>query len=258
VFFQQFSVLRIKGIPLSVDIDSLALFFVTFDYQGKTSSAPLVFRRTTKGEVWFLPEGSRSLDYLLASDWFDSLSRDTDKADSYECKPAEIARATHRVPISTDPALALEDRSYLYLTGWSAGEASATELSKRIESTLRTLKASLKAYDGASLLQSLEPVGAKRLKDWWATAGATERANYISTVVSQEPFFVLDLNPLLVLYSKSKDNVPRVMYLVRDQEGTLRWTNSYYGTTLDLIFKNGPLYDAAKSSPPFDAFSIRR
>jgi len=87
----------------------------------------------------------------------------------------------------------VEDRSYLYLTGSPVGEASTTGLSKRIESTLRSLKASLRAYDSASLLKSLEPVGAKPLKGWWATADATERANYISAVVSQKPFFAFHL-----------------------------------------------------------------
>jgi len=258
-FFQQFSVLTVKEIPRSIQINSLILFFLTFDYQGKVSSAPLVFRKASENEFLFLPERSTSLDYFLVSEWFDTLSRSADKADFYYCTSAEIGRASYRVPISSDPAVAAEDRSYLYLAGSQLGETSPpTELATRIESTLSTLKASLTAYGGAALLPTFGPLGAKRLKDWWATADTSERSNYISAVVTQKPFFVFDLSPLIVLYTKSDDKIPRIMYFTPDEKGSLRWTNSSYGTTLDRIFKNGPLYDAAKLVPPFSSFLIRR
>jgi hypothetical protein len=258
-FFQQFGVLTVKEIPRSIQINSLILFFLTFDHQGKVFSAPLVFRKAGENEFWFLPEGSMSLDYLLVSEWFDTLSASADKVDSYHCTSAEIARASYRVPISSGPAVAAKDRSYLYLAGSQLGKIfPPTELATRIESTLSNLKASLMAYDGAAPLPTFGPLGAKRLKDWWATADASERSNYISAVVTQEPFFVFDLSPLIVLYTKSHHNIPRIMYFTPDGKGSLRWTNSSYGTTLDRIFKNGPLYDAAKLAPPFSSVLIRR
>ena len=254
-FFQQFSVLNVAAIPNSVQVDSLVIFFITVEYEGKFTSAPLVFRKATESQFWFLPEKSKSLGYSLAREWFEAASKNAQKSDAFYCTTAEIAKASYRMPVSSDPAVAAQDRSYLYLAGFQLGENTPlTDLKKRIEVTLNTLKASLAGYDGAAPLTTLSAVGEKRLKEWWATADANQRENYISAITTQKPFFVFDLNPLIVLYTKSDDGVPRIMYFTPGQHGALLWTNSAYGTTFDRIFKDGPLYNAAKLVPPFKSF----
>ena len=258
-FFQQFSVLSVTEIPQSVQVDSLVIFFITVEYQGKATSAPLVFRKASENQFWFLPERSKSLGYSLAREWFEAASKNAEKSDAFYCTTAEIAKASYRMPISSDPAVAAQDRSYLYLAGFQLGEsAPQTELTKRIEVTLNALKRSLAGYDGAGPSTTLTAMGEKRLKDWWATADGSQRKNYISAITTQKPFFVFDLSPLIVLYTKSDDGVPRVLYFTPDQRGALLWTNSSYGTTFDRIFKDGPLYNAAKLDPPFKSFFAQR
>jgi len=204
------------------------------EYEGKFTSAPLVFRKATESQFWFLPEKSKSLGYSLVREWFEAASKNAQKSDAFYCTTAEIAKASYRMPVSSDPAVAAQDRSYLYLAGFQLGENTPlTDLKKRIEVTLNTLKASLAGYDGAAPLTTLSAVGEKRLKEWWATADANQRENYISAITTQKPFFVFDLSPLIVLYTKSDDGVPRIMYFTPGQHGALLWTNSAYGTTFD-------------------------
>jgi hypothetical protein len=258
-FFQQFSILNVTDIPRSEQVDSLTIFFITFEYEGKVSSAPLVFKKADENQFWFLPERSKSLEYSLAREWFEATSKNAENPDASYCTPDEIAKASYRIPVSSDPAVEAGDRSYLYLAGFPLGEkAPQTELTRRVDATLNTLNKSLAGYDGAAPLAILAGVGAKRLKDWWATADTSERNNYISAVTTQKPFFVFNLSPLVVLYTKGADNVPHVMYFMPDEHGTLLWTNSSYGTTFDRIFKDGALFNAAKSVPPFKSFLIQR
>jgi hypothetical protein len=259
-FFEQFSVLTVTEVPLSIQVDSLVIFFISVDYQGKVSKAPLVFQKAGENQFWFLPERSNSLEYALARDWFEVASKNTGTpSDSVYCTAREIERASYRIPVSSDAAVLAQDRSNMYLTGFRAGQSAAQgELTTRVQATLNALNASLAVYNGGTPLTTLTPTGAKRLADWWGTADANEHRNYVSAIVTQKPIFIFDLSPLIVVYTKSDSDVPRIMYFTPDLHGALLWTNSSYGTTFDRIFKDGPLYDAATQVPPFRSFSIQR
>ena len=258
-FFQQFGALELSAIPRSIQVESLTVFLLTVVFQGHATSAPMVFRKGGNGQNWFLPDKSKSLAYSLARDWLDAMQQ-AEISDSLYCQQSAIAQATHRIPLGSDPAVPEKDKSFLYVKGVPANAPAVgqPDIRNSVDAALQTVKTALSSYQGTVLLSPIANVGAKRLKDWWEKASATERSNYVQSVVSQRAVFVFDLSPLLVLYSQSENGIPRVMYFVPDQNNRLMWTNSSYGTTVDRIFKDGVLYDAARATPPFGALALKR
>ena len=251
-FFEQFGELTIKSITRSIRIDDLTIFFLTVDFHGKISEAPLVFKEDGPDTVWFLPKPPPSIEFALAKDW---IRADQSSSDVVNCSPEKVDRANIRLPLTSSTSPATKDQSYLYLEGSGVGVGvQQSEDTKRVLITLKKLKEALTAYQGGAPLAELDTLGAQRLQEWWSSADDSERKAYVSAVVSEEPFFVFDLNPLFVVFTRSGKQAPHVLYFAPSRGGTLLWTNSSYGSTFDRIFKTGPLYESATPEPPFSSW----
>src|SRR5205809_5129008 len=56
------------------------------------------------------------------------------------------------------------------------------------------------------------PEGGGRLKQWFATAPRTERDRCKTAFIEQQPFFVFDESPLLVVYTRTRTREIQVLY----------------------------------------------
>src|SRR5881397_3316440 len=74
------------------------------------------------------------------------------------------------------------------------------------------MKAALRVGDVDAFANDMTPEGGGRLKQWFATAPQNERDHYKTAFVEQQPFFVFDESPLLVVYVRTAQRDVQVLY----------------------------------------------
>ena len=251
-FFQQFEALEIIGVPRAYTFDGLAVFYGRFRSPQHMLFAPLVFAHENDGTFGFLPTRTDKPTYHIVDDWFNAPWGAGPSSKPAYCSDAEVKRASDRmslaVPAGTPvwhPSQLLFARSPLEKTG----EQSA--LAAKVKSTVDEMRAALTADKIDDFVKHMTPEGGGRLKQWFTTADETDRTRYRTSFLQQQPFYFLDLSPLIVVYTKLQDDTVQVMYFTAKNDNALLWTNSSHVTVSDKIFKRGPLYNAASLPRPF-------
>ena len=122
----------------------------------------------------------------------------------------------------------------------------------------------MKAGDIETFVRYMTVEGGGRLLQWWASAPRDERERYRTMFLQQEPFFIFDQSPLVVVYirigvpdaSKPTGVAPGVqlLYFTQNAAGEWVWTNSSHVTVADRVFKDNPMAAAAASPQPFARF----
>jgi len=258
-FFQQFEVLELVAMPRAYEFDGLAVFFAKIRFKQQTFFAPFIFASEDDGSFGFLPYRTDTVTYQLVDDWFNSMWGPAATANPAYCTGEDIKRATHRVsPVpSSGTANWAGPRSSLFLVGASLDTPGRlTTLVSRVTATIKDLKSALAGRGIDDFAERLTPEGARRVKEWFATADQTERRRYQAAITEQQPFFLFDASPLVVVYTKSPV-VVQVMYFTFKAGNRLLWTNSSYITVADRVFKRGPLYDAAAPDQPFSSIALK-
>jgi hypothetical protein len=251
-FFQQFETIQLIAVPRAYLFDGWAVFFGTFQSAAETAVVPLVFAHGAGDTFGFLPARTKGVTFALVNDWITATTAAGQKAPAY-CDDAAVRRATHRLVL----APAAWRPSTLLLTGVSldaptrpagrAGEAAAA---------IDQMKAALKGGNVGAFLAHMTPQGAGQLKGWLDKAPPAETDAYKTAFVEQQPFFVFDESPLIVVYTKTKPGQIQVLYFTAGDRGLL-WTNSAYVTTADGVFKQGPMLAAAATAKPFSAMAVK-
>jgi hypothetical protein len=134
----------------------------------------------------------------------------------------------------------------------AAGELAG--LATRVKTTFAEMKAALVKPGIDAFAKHLTAGGADRLKQWYSSAQGNERDQYKSAIGDQTPFFLFDLGPVVVVYTRSSTRDVQVMYFTYTASNELAWTNASYITTADDVFKQGPLFEAASTEKPFSRF----
>ena len=256
-FFIQFETLNLLAIPRAYEFDGLVVYFAKIQYKERIAFAPLVFASEDDGSFGFLPYQTETLTYRLVRDWFESTWRGGAPTNAVYCTNEEINRATHRISLGSAPAPRNRAGrpSQLFLTGASFDSPGATaNLVARTKSSIEELKSAI--ANGGDFARYMTPEGGRRLKEWFASAGPADRRKYAALVVDQQPFFLFDASPLVVVYTRLHAGV-QVLYFTLGSGRELLWTNSSYITEADALYKHGALYDASLLDPPFSRFAIR-
>jgi hypothetical protein len=250
-FFKQFEMLELLSAPRSYEFDRLAVFFIRVRSARKIFYAPLVFARQSDGSFGFLPHRSRSTTFQMVEDWFQAKWGPAGSDNPVYCTDDQVKGATHRVSLdpSTDPQVAHPGR--LFLKGASLDTPG--DLATKVKARVAELKATLTDKGIDDFIKLLTPEGGNRLKQWYASAEDKERNVYKASITEQQPFFLFDASPLLVVYLKPPTGRVQVMYFTIGAANELLWTNSSHITVADRIFKNAPLYDAAGGEKPFSS-----
>jgi hypothetical protein len=249
-FFAQLAVIELVAVPRAYEFDGLLVFFGTFKAADQTAVVPLVFA-TRKGETFgFLPARARGVTFTLVSDWFTATAPPGSSTPAY-CEPAVVKRATHRVAL----AGSRWQPSALLLSG--APLESPSPAGALVSATIDRMKAALREGKVSAFLGDLTPEGAARLGPWLETAPAAEVQAYKSAFVEQQPFFVFDASPLIVVYTRTPTGLVQALYFTPRGDTRLAWTNSSYITVADQVFKQGPLHTAAAAKPPFRGLVIK-
>src|SRR5262249_23668973 len=102
----------------------------------------------------------------------------------------------------------------------------------------------------------LTPEGAERLKEWYRTADQRDKEVYKQYIIEQEPFFIFDASPLIIVYTKTPAHLVQVMYFT-PSGSRLVWANATLVTVADKLFKSGPLFSAAMLNKPFRGLEIK-
>ena len=186
------------------------------------------------------------------SDWYAPDAAAPPEAPAY-CTDAEVKRATHRVALGAStwrPAL-------LHLTGAPLdASGSPGGIATEVKSTIDQMRTALRGSDMEPFLKYITPEGALRLRDWFATAALKDRDDYKNAFASQQPFFVFDESPLIVVYTRTPTGV-QVLYFTVTADKRLLWTNSSHVTVSDQVFKEAPLLAAAAGQNPFSTLVIK-
>lgn len=171
------------------------------------------------------------------------------------CDHRDITRATHRISLGAPPGPPNQHPSQLFLIGAPFDKPGAlASLVVRTKSTIEALKSALAG--GGGFVKYMTPEGGRRLQDWFASANQTDRHKYAAAVTEQQPFFLFDASPLVVVYTRSRGRA-QVMYFTLNAHRELLWTNSAYIVEADKLYKQGPLYDAALLDQPFSSLAIK-
>jgi hypothetical protein len=251
-YFDQIRTFGITHVERAYEFDGLFVFFAGLK-QGKGPQPFAPFAFVLEGETFrFLPNRSGiGTTYLLVRDWFNAAWGPSTAAEPAYCDDATVARASHRV--SLDPKAA--QPSTLFLRGASLATPGAlADVAARVIATDAAMKETA-AKGAEALARHMPPVGAGRLAKWAKTAPELERRNYADAILRSRPFFVFDLGTVLVLFTQTPQGL-QVMYFTAGSEKTLLWTNSSRGTNADIIFKQGSVFQAAQTEPPFIALAI--
>jgi len=255
-FFQQLQTIRLVSVPRAYELDGLVAYFGKFQSPTQTAYVPLVFTHQGDGSYLFLPMRSKQTTFNIVEGWFAPSGRGTDSP-TY-CTDAEVKRATHRVALA---GASVWRPSTLTLTGGSL-EASArpspvSAMAAQVKSTIEQMKSAVRGADISGLYEHMTPEGASRLRKWYETAQPQEREQYKAALIDQQPFFVFDESPLVVVYTKTKLSGVQVLYFTATADQRLLWTNSAHITDSDQVFKRGPLVAAASAATPFSTMVIK-
>jgi hypothetical protein len=252
-FFQQLGSFELMSVPRGYVFDGQAVFFAKFRTPQSTFYAPFVFSRAGDGSFGFLPRRTRSTTYQLVESWFQGKWGPSNSATPSYCTADEVKRASHRFQIEGSPMGKEGRASHMYLAGASLKEPGGlAALATKVRARITEMKAALNGAGIDAFAALLTPEGGNRLKDWYKTAEQKDRSEYKAAIKDQEPFFLFDASPLVVVYLRdSAGDHPQVMYLVSGEGQDFLWANSSHLTVADKVFKSGPLYDAAQSEKPF-------
>jgi len=257
-YFQQLGVIALVAMPRAYEFDGLVVFLAELRLKEQTAFfAPFVFASEDDGSFGFLPYRTTTVTYQLVQDWFDSTWRPAATTSSTYCDQGDIKRATHRISLGSSPGAPNRagHPSQLFLIGAPIdGPGEATNLVARVKSTIENLKSAL--ANGGDFVKYMTPEGGRRLKDWFASGDPTDRRKYASLVTEQQPFFLFDASPLVIVYTRSRVGV-QVMYFTLNANKELLWTNSAYIVEADNVYKRGPLYNAALLNTPFSSIAIK-
>jgi hypothetical protein len=252
-FFAQFQSIQLVALPRAYEFDGLVVFFGTFKSEDQTAVVPLVFAREGEERFGFLPSRAKGVTFTLVSEWFTASAGPGRETPAYCDEPA-VKRATHRVALrgsSWRPSL-------LLLTGASLdAPGSLSDVAARVKSTIERMKAALRGPDVSAFFTHMTPEGAGQLKPWLETAPAVETGAYKTAFIGQQPFFVFDESPLVVVYTKTASGQIQVLYFTATADKRLLWTNSAYITVADQVFKQGPLLTAAATAQPFSGLALK-
>jgi hypothetical protein len=253
-FFEQFQSIRLIAVPRAYEFDGLVVFLGKFQSTRQTAFVPLVFAREAEDTFGFLPSRTNKASFRIVEDWFGPSGSAPADTPPY-CTDADVTRATHRVSLVPST----QRPSALLLTGAPLdAPGSLSAAATRVKTTIDRMKAALRADDVDAFVRDMTPEGGSRLKRWFATAPQTERDQYKTAFVGQQPFFVFDESPLLVVYVRTAQRDVQVLYFTVAPDARLLWTNASHLTTSDEVFKQGPLFAAANATPPFSSVVIKK
>lgn len=126
------------------------------------------------------------------------------------------------------------------------------------------MKSAMAADNIDEFVKYMDAGGARKAKQWFASADQTGRRKYKAAIAKIEPVFLVDASPLVVVYTKPVDGDIRsiytgngVMYFTTSANNEWAWTNASSLTDADKVFTVGPLYDAAQLKKPFSNFEIK-
>jgi hypothetical protein len=252
-FFQQMAVLKLVGVPRAYEFDGLVAYFAKIQSPSQTAFVPFEFAREADGTFGFLPSRSKTATMRLVSDWYAPFKAPPADAPPY-CAEADVRRATHRVSL-VPPAWR---PSALLLTGiaFDAAKPLPAPVSQ-VNAAIERIKSALRAGDINGVAGAMAPEGAGKLTKWASTASPDERDRYANAFTGQQPFFLFDASPLLIVYTRAAPRNVQVLYFVQSADKRVLWTNSSLITDSDQVFKQGPLFEAATSTPPFGTLTIK-
>lgn len=242
----------------------LLVFYFQVLAQSQPFFANFSFVREEMGSFGFLPYGTRSLTMQFVGDWFQSDWGPGKGQTPVYCRPSLLERMTHKVPLdkrmdkrldnavrplASPPELLFIGRNF---TDAEMEEGPYSALRDKIAST----KDALKAERMSEYFDGFTEHGRKKVGDWFLAAQSEERQKYVDSILTHEPFYVINADPLFVVYSKTKSYGIQALYFVRDENSRFLWANAAYGTVYDSIFKGNGFIEAASGEKPFERWRI--
>jgi hypothetical protein len=252
-YFDQMETGAITTISREYEFSGFVVFLARLHWMDKTFSSPFIFHQEENGAFGFLPYRTNDLTFQLLLDWLNAPWGPSNQAEPAYCSEATITDSNYRVPTSTSTASPVP---FLLLNG--APATQSTDLVARTNATLQGMKKALAADDWIdSFVPFISPEGAKRLKEWYRTASEQDKIDYKQYIMEQDPFFVFNASPLVVVYTKTPANMVQIMYFM-PSGGNLVWTNSTRVTVADKLFKSAELFKAAMLPKPFSNLEIQK
>ena len=252
-FFAQLKAIQLVEVSRAYEFDGLAVYMAKLQSDAQTAYVPFAFTHQADDSYQFLPARSDLVTFTMVNDWYIPSLSAPPVAPPY-CAESAVKRATHRVSLVSSSWRP----SALLLTGVPLeAQASQSGIAAQVKSTIDRMKTALRSGNIDQFAGNMTPVGGDRLKQFFATAQPSERETYTKAFLDQQPFFAFDQSPLVVAYVRTPQGRVEALYFTVAADKRLLWTNSAYITVSDKVFKQGPLFAAAESMPPFSRLVIK-
>lgn len=255
-YFRHFGALKLREVWGYIRFGDFLAFFLQLNFQGTSGFVAFPFARQEAGNFGFLPYKTDNLTLRLVNGWFNSdWGPGTSQRPTY-CIPSLLEGMTHKVTLNN--AIRPSDFSPELL--FSGKDITGNEKNGQPHAVLRdkmsALKNALNAGRMGEYFDGFTERGRQRIEPWFFAAKEKDRRKYVESFVSQEPFYVINAEPLWVVYTRTGSSGVQALYFIQDKKGKFRWTNAVYGSTIDRIFKSDRFIAAASSEKPFDNWRI--
>ena len=202
-----------------------------------------------------LPVRPRTPGFELVRDWANSAWGVLKEGGPGYCSDEEVAKLDHRVTVMSgsdaDIRVVLPVEMKVVPT---LGKTISVGAASRVIRVYAQMKEAARKDSFARIISFIATPDAKNLGNFASDpAAAPQRAEMKSLLLNEDPVAVVDAGPLQVLYTRSKegrDITP--WYFLAPDAAEPQWANLAAFTTMDAIFKSGPLPDVARTDPTFE------
>ena len=253
-YFSQLELIQIDDVKSYLKFDNLVVFFVQFSYKDKFYFASFSFMYDEYGNLGFLPYRSESLASDLAEDWFQSDWGPAQSQSPSYCEPLLLKEMTHNIVL--EEGNHSDSVAILQLMGSNLADTNKIkEPYSGLLDQIKYMKEALASGQMEEYFNGFTEDAKKQNRDWFlAEKEERLRAQYIENFLTQEPFYVFNADPILVVYFRTKSSSVKVLYFMRQEEYRFKLVEESIGSPFDQIFKGKRFVEAAKQEKPFDSW----
>jgi hypothetical protein len=235
-YIELFDTKKIISVSKSYYLGDMYVFNVKYEKNGNLYFSPFAFLKDKGHDFKFLLAGSIDSRYSILRDW---LVYSWEKKKDFYCSDEQVKLMTHKFNFDAN----FSEKKY--------GSLFFRKLDDKNGKALQKINDFFGAdfSDLDKLKNKIFKTDAENFSAWISSASPHDKEIFSNTLKNLKPFFVIDADPLYVVYLNSENNI-EVYYLIEDSE-KLFWVNGRYITAIDKIFKQGMMFDEAKQKKPF-------
>ncbi len=242
--------LQFDSVKGYVKFGEYLVYVVSMAYGKEVFDSSYAFALDQQGKYRFLPYNVEDLLYKAVMEWGES-DWGWGNQRTY-CSGKDVERTNMRIPFSQEtkykkhyPKVMLKGHDV------TSGNGNSAPVYRKITKQISNMFAALIAGDVEHYYPYLTKPARAEMRKWYPEATDVQIARFVQSFEDVKPVFVLDADPMYIVYVQTAAFGIRAMFMLDDGKGRYIWTNSSHITPLDAIFKQSMVKKAAAQKIPF-------